>query len=726
MALGFYEAGDLPWPRSYGMAFRRLYENMDIVAADGKLIQPFEPLPHARTEESCSSGRPKSLICDFRISVGMSVNSDVAEDRKQAFPQHAAFIARLVEDLSARLPAFGGYTHTNPDIRRVVSEGFFAMEAELDEKLDETQRAIERPHPSQDEPELWETLNLLLALKDYATAVHAFHSRASAAYRQAAARSGDPDLTRMADAFANCFMTPAADFIQGLLAVNFTWLLDAADSIGRVDQALGPLFEEDIRSGKLDRGFARRLLDEWWRDFERLNGWNMQIGGYTPEGEDGFNALTRECVLACGRNHQRKPNVAFRVTRRTPDDALLEALAVLREGAGRPALYNDDLYVDTLLDMDLGLTPEDAREVGFGGCTETMIAGLSNVGSLEGELNMAKALELALHDGYDPALGRSVGPRTGRFEDFPAFDDFLAAVKRQIQYMTDAFAAKNKRELLERFCRGDPKLNRTMFTRDCVKNGKSFEARGARYNWCVVSYHGIANLIDGLAAVRQRVYEEKSVAPERLLAALAADFEGCETLRRKLESAPRFGNDIEAVDRLASEVMTFAWQALYQHEPPRGGRYIASCILFSTYARAGAGVGATPDGRKAFTPLTDSVGPVQGRDTNGPTAMLNSVLKLPLQLAVGTPVLNIRFQKAILETPDGLAAAAALIRSYFDRGGLQIQLSVISREDMLAAQKDPESYQDLIVRIGGYSEYFTRLSRDLQDSVIQRTEHTTR
>ena len=723
-AVGFYEAADLPWPRPYGRAYRRLYENMPITIPGDRLIHPHEPYPCGAP---IHEHRPTpKLICSFHHNSGLCVSPDAAERRKKQFPQHVEFIDRLVTDLSRRLPCFGGYTHSNPDIRRVVDEGFLSMEAELAAELAAANQELDDAD-EQTRAELRNAENLLLTIKDYTAGVRAFYDRTLAALREAAAAAEGErrkELTLITDGFADCFMKPSTTFVQGLLAVNFAWMLDGVDSIGRVDQVLGPRFEKDLKSGELDLAFARRLLDEWWHDFERFSGWNMQIGGYTPEGRDGCNALTREIILTCGRSKIRRPNVAFRITKDTPADLLVETLKVLREGSGRPALYNDDLYLETLLKMDLGLTPEDARELGFGGCTETMIAGLSNVGSLEGYLNMAKALELAMHDGHDPITQTQAGPHTGRFEDFESFDPFVEAVKRQIQYMTDSFCARLNGELRKRFIAGDPKPYRTMFTRDCVKNRRSFEAGGARYNWSVVSYHGIANLIDGLAAIRTCVFEQERIGKKELVDALDADFEGREHLRRMLRAAPKFGNDDDTVDLLGRDVIRFAWENLYQHEPPRGGRYLPSCILFATYERAGEPVGATPDGRRARQPLVDSIGASAGCDVNGPTALLNSVTKLPLWMAVGTPVLNIRFQKAMLESAEGLQAAANLIRTFFAKGGMQIQLSVLSKKEMLAAQKEPEKYQDLIVRIGGYSEYFTRLTRGLQDSVIARTEHT--
>ena len=732
MAYGFYEAIDLPWPRSFGRAFRRLYENMDIrlpsllsseegekegIPSD-RLLLPFEPFPCLRTQASHGAHHATGFICDFMHHCGLHVNDEIVAEKKAQFPQYAAFIDDLAADLAKRLPVYGGYTHANPDIQRVVTQGFNAMERELDEQIacvDLEQGAGAGENE----------MHLLAALKDYTLGVRAFYTRTLVALQAACDQPGVPaDLITIKDAFAGCFLNPSKTFLQGLLAVHFTWLLDGCDSIGRVDQVLGGLFTADLQAGRLEIGLARRLLDEFFADFERLNGWNWQIGGYRADGVDGYNTLTREMILACQRNKFRRPNVAFRITQHTPREALMDVMKALREGTGRPALYNDDLYIRTLLNLDLGLTPEDAREMGFGGCTETMIPGMSNVGSLEGDLNLAKALELALHDGLDPLTGQQDGPHTGRFIDFPDFNAFTKAVQRQIEYMTDAFVSDHTRQLRKRFTEGDPKLYRTFFTRDCIQRRKSFEAGGARYNWSIVNYAGIGNLIDGLAAVRRCVFDDRSVSAGDLLAALADDFTDWDEVRKKLQAAPKFGNDDPYVDTVGQEILRFTWEELIAHGNPRGGRYLPGCLMFTTYGYFGSFVGALPDGRKARTVLADSTGPVQGCDTHGPTAMLKSVAKLPLSLAVGTPVLNIRFQKHFLETGTGLEACINLVRTYFDMGGMQIQVSVLSTEEMRAAQVEPEKYADLIVRIGGYSEYFTKLDRGLQDSVIARTEHS--
>jgi len=716
-ALGFYEAQDRPWPLAYGVALRRMYENMPVAVPEGKLLIPTEPMHDSKGMLSSGLWCATSMIVGINHHAGLIVNRFVVDAKKAQFPELAGFIEELAADAGAKLKHFGGYTHSNPDIERVVKEGFLAMEAELDRELAAVQ-AEPSPKPGE--------LNFLLTLKEYAEGVKAFHRATVDALRQAAAAAKGErrrQLETIGENFAHCFLNPAENFIQGFLAVNFTWMLDGCDSIGRLDQALGPLWERDRADGVLDLPLARGLVDELFQTFERFNGWNLQIGGRKPDGSDGCNLFTEELLDACKRNHVRRPNVAFRVTADTPDRVLVKAMDALREGSGRPALYNDDLYIKTLLEMDLGLTVEDARQIGFGGCTETMIAGMSNVGSLDGEVNLAYCLMLALHDGFDPVAKNQAGPHSGEFASFTSYADFEEAAKAQIRYQTDRFVALMNDALRQRFTAGDPKCARSLFTRDCVKNHKSFEAGGARYNWSVVTYQGIATLIDGMAAVKRLIFEDRSMSKTELLAALDGDFAGAENRRQQLLAAPKFGNDDPYVDQIAKDMVGFSWRYLYQYEPPRGGRYLPSCILFTTYAGAGKRVGATPDGRKAFEPLPDSAGPAAGRDLQGVTAMMKSVTKLPLSLAAGTPVVNIKFPRKLMDSQGALENCVALSRAYFAMGGMQLQLTVVDAEELRQAKAHPEEHDNLIIRIGGFSELFNRLGPELQDSVIARTEH---
>ncbi|MHC4886882.1 MAG: pyruvate formate lyase family protein [Planctomycetota bacterium] len=717
-ALGFYEAlaEELPWPRPYGRAYRRLYENQRVLPSSSHLLIPSEPLENARTERTHQVHHAESLVVDFMHDSGLHVNRCILEEKLETFPAHADLLGALAEDMETRLPHCGGYTHTNPDIRRVVSQGFDRMEADLDNEL-ASLRAEGEEGPE---------LHFLLSLKDYCIGVRAWHGEAVLAAQRAAegvAGQRGEDLAQVRDAMAGAFLKPASSFLEGLLGVHMTWLLDGCDSIGRVDQVLGSLFEADLTSGRLSLAFVRRLIDDFFLLFEELNGWNLTVGGRTPEGEDGCNLLTEEILRACIRNRLRRPNVAFRINGDTPQPLLDLALQGLAQGSGRPALYNDDLYTQSLLRADLGLTPEDARDHCFGGCTETMIGGLSNVGSLDGTINLAVCLERALFNGENAQRPDPKAPRTGMLTEFADYDEFEAALKEQILHATRSYVEAMNGQLRRRFGEGDPKPYRSFFTRDCVRNHRSFEAAGARYNASIATYQGTANLIDSLEVIERLVFGEGAVAADTLLEALRNDFVGHEALRGRLLSQSKFGNDCERVDLRGAAILRFAWEALRSHEPPRGGRHLPACILFVTYADAGAPIGATPDGRRAGTPLNDSIGATPGRDREGPTALLRSVTRLPLELAIGTPVLNLRFQRAVIDSDPGRRGIAALLKQYFAAGGLQMQVSVIDREELLAAQESPEEHGHLIVRIGGYSEFFTRLSPALQASVIARTEH---
>jgi len=230
-------------------------------------------------------------------------------------------------------------------------------------------------------------------------------------------------------------------------------------------------------------------------------------------------------------------------------------------------------------------------------------------------------------------------------------------------------------------------------------------------------------VIDSLYAIKNLVFDTGKISKETLMKALKNNFEGYENVRQQLQNAPKFGNDIAEIDDLGAEMLRYVWGTPWEYELIRGGRVVPSVILFATYEGAGKSIGATANGRKAGEPLNDSIGALPGVDKNGPTALINSVLKMPHALALGTPVFNMRFSKELINSKEGRAAVKNLIKTYFKSGGLQLQISVLSREDMLAAQKEPEKYGDLIVRIGGYSEYFIYLSPALQETVISRMEY---
>ena len=703
-AYGFYEGEDLPYPGRYGLAYRRLYENMEVRIDDDILLAPCEPYYKCMNMIDDGVWTAANSILNHNHCSGLSLHSDIAEQKKSEFPENAEFIDELCFDLSKKVSYRGQYIHSNPDIYTIVNEGFQSIKDAV---------ANENQDP------------FILSMQDYIAGIDVYFQRVNDRLAEKIiATSGErkSQLQIIYDEFSNCFYSPATTFIQGLLAVNFVWMLDGCDSIGRIDYALGDLFEFDIESGKLDIDFARKLLDDFYYLFEKFNGWNLQIGGYKPDGTDCCNLLTKECLLACARNKRSKPNLAFRINKTTKKEYIDLAMKTLALGSGIPALYNDDLYVKILMENFKEMPFEDAVMYGFGGCTETMITGMSCVDSLAGSINLAHILGLAIFDGFDILKNEQTGHHTGKFEDFETFDDFYSALKKQIDACTEGYVNWVNKGIEFRLTDGDPKIPRTLFTKDCIKNHKSFDSGGARYNWAVSSYDGSTVLIDSLYAIKSAVFEKNLISKKVLIKALKSDFVGYEVEQKILKSQPTFGNDIEAVDLLGADILNYTWQQLLNYKTPRGGTHVPSVILFTTYENSGVPVCATANGRNAKTYLNDSVGACQGVDVTGPTALINSVLRLPIELAFGTPVLNMRIQKSMLSTRIVRDKYKTLIENFFSRGGLQIQVSVLDKDELLAAQIEPEKYHDIIVRMGGYSEYFVKLSKGLQDSVIKRSE----
>jgi formate C-acetyltransferase len=703
-ALGFYEGLGLPWPRAYGLASRRMHERMPIRIVTGRWLQP-DACNYPPAGVADNRGAPHPCIVRSNYAFALMVDRTMADQRRRERPDLAPAIDALVADLAPRLAPAGGPHHI-PDLVRVVNEGFLTMTAGL--------AAVAEPTPQQQ------------ALLDYRAGILAFHARSLAAIREAAlAATGDEQrrLTRVAGAFSWAFLHPARDFLEGLLACQFTWGLDGCDGIGRLDRILGHLYERDLASGVLDQATASALIDELYVQFQERTGWNLQIGGRCADNSLCDNALTREAIAACARRRQSQPNVALRLATDTPAATLDLALQALATGSGRPAIYNDDRYLDILMAPPFSVPFTDAVEYGFGGCTETMLGGMSNVGSTDGIINLARALELALFGGQDPGTGLQAGPATPDLAACARWEDFLAALDVQIDHQAAGCLASIRPHLKARRTMGVPQLCRTLLTRGCLESGRLFEDGGARYNWSVITYLGSSNLIDGLAALQLRVFEEGIITRERVLQALRANFEGFQAEHRLLCTAPHFGNDDDRADLLGVPILRRAWSRLLATETPRGGRFVPSIIGFIFFGMEGKRVGALPDGRLAGQPLADSAGAVAGRDRRGPTALLASVAKLPLDLAMGTPVVNLRFQRAMLAEASGRQAVAALVRGFFARGGLQVQISCLSAEEMRAAQADPERHRDLIVRLGGFSASFIHLSPEMQQTVIARTEH---
>lgn len=583
-----------------------------------------------------------------------------------------------------------GYTHSIPNYGRVIREGLDSYEQRV--------RAGLEQGPS----------DFLLGMLDVLAGVRAWRDHLVAELDRT--RPADAEAAfrrqRLLDALRHVPFRPARNFYEAVVAYNFIFYLDGCDNPGRVDFELEPFYQRDLAEGVTCFAEAESLLDEFWRNVDANSGWSATIGGCDEVGRAAYGDLTLACLRAA--RGKRRPNLQLRIRRDMPDEVWEETLHTVATGTGLPALHNEEEFLRSLREADLDIAEADLAYMNGGGCTETMIHGRSNVGSLDAGINLPLVL---------------VGTLERTLPEAKSFAEVLDAYRADLRRtVADIVAYVNRDQ--EQKSRWRPQPVRSLLTDDCIERGIEFNAGGARYNWSVINIAGLANVVDSLAAVREVVFDRAELAGPELAAVLAANFADREPLRQRLTRCPRFGNDQPAADELARDVAEFVFREFLGHRAWRGGRFLGSCLMFVTYAQAGKGVAATPDGRLADAPLADSAGPVQGRDLNGPTACIKSLGAIPHHLAPGTLVVNARFAAEHFRTPAGRAKLRALFRTYFDLGGMQMQVNVVNQELLRDAVAHPENYPNLVVRMGGYSEYFSRLSPELRLTLLERTEHS--
>ena len=689
MAAGYMSHPDEPPLLRFSRALKRFYETCPLPEYHGEALYPCTG-PLYASEQAMS----------FSYSGSMCFNHSVL-DRKIEETQdpEVAEALREFKVAIADYPGVMGYTHSIINFGRILAEGLdgyreriLRLRAEVeDDAFARKPQAFCRETPAQ----FYDAMLILLE------GIETLQQRSVEVLRQ----STHENAPRLAAALGHAPFAPARGFFEAMVATNFLFYLDGSDDLGRFDQDLWPYYRDDLASGLLTRDEASQWVSQLFQNVDTCFAWNCAIGGTAADGSQGANDLTLVCLeVTKGR---RRPNLALRLRRDTPEAVWDQALETISGGSGIPALYNEEEYLSAIRKADLGVAEDDLPWFAFGGCTELMVHGRSNVGSLDDTLNLALV--------FEQSLARHLA-------SCESFDNFLTL------FRADISAAVH--ELCERVngyqeskARLQPQPLRTLLIDDCLDNAQEFNAGGARYNWSVINVAGLPNTYDSLAAVKQMVFERGEVKAEELLTALSEDFEGHEELRQRLARCPHFGNSDPYVDDLAADIARHTFSEFMVHTPWRGGRYLASCLMFVTYADFGRQVGATPDGRKARTPVSDSAGAVQGRDRSGPTAYLRSVAHIPHFLAPGTLVINIRFTRRLFDDPEAREQLKALIRTYFSLGGMQLQINVVDQKVLQDALAHPEQYEDLIIRMGGYSEYFNRLGRDLQLSVLERIEH---
>ncbi len=599
----------------------------------------------------------------------------------------------------------------------------------------------------QNDPQAYARQEELKAMLICADALIAFAHRHADKALALARQEADPQRRAELERIARvCRRVPAhapRDFWEALQAYWFVHLgvtieLNPWDAFcpGRLDQHLYPFYKKGLEEGTLSREQAEELLQCLWikfnnqpappkvgvtaaesstyTDFAQIN-----LGGVRPDGSDAVNEVTYLLLDVIEEMRLLQPSSSIQVSKKNPDRFIKRAASIIRTGFGQPSVFNADLIVQELVRM--GKSVADARCGGSSGCVEVGAFGKESY-ILTGYFNMPKVLELTLNNGLDPRTGRRIGLEMGDPTQFQSFEELFEAYRKQLNYFVDLKVRGNN--VIERlYAAYMPAPFLSLLIDDCIARGRDYHDGGARYNTTYIQGVGLGTMADALTALRYHVFDHQTLTMADLLAALRADFAGQEGLRQMLlHKTPRYGNDDDYADEVMRAVFEAYFQAVDGRPNTKGGHYHINLLPTTVHVYFGSVVGATPDGRRAWTPLSEGISPVQGADRHGPTAVLKSAAKMD-HVRTGGTLLNQKFTPHLLRDDKGLDNLVHLVRGYFRLDGHHIQFNVVDAATLRAAQQHPDQYRNLIVRVAGYSDYFCDLSRALQDEIIARTEH---
>lgn len=793
---------NLPIIKRRALAFCHILENIPITIREGELIvgsntkkprscqvfpeYSFEWLEGELDTVATRSADPfyiseedkKILRSVFPYWKGRT-NSDLAysymaEETKRAI-KHNMFTAGNY--------FYNGIGHLTVNYEKIINTGFNGLIREAAEELSKC--TVCNPEYSKKH----EFLESVILCAD--AAIKYAHRYADLA-REMAEKCKDSkrkqELIWISDACSNVPANGASNFYEACQSFWFIQMLLQTESSGhsispgRFDQYMYPFYKKDLDAGRITPEFAQELIDCIWVKFNDLNkvrdaasaegfaGYslfqNLCAGGQTRDGLDATNDLSYMCIQASMHTQLPAPSFSVRIWNGTPNEFLLKAVELTRTGVGLPAYYNDEIIIPSM--MNRGITLEEARDYNIIGCVEPQICAKTDGWHDAAFFNMCRPIEMVFYNGMDD--GEQASIKTGELSEFTTFDDFYNAYKKQMRYNI-ALLVNADNSIDVAHSERVPLPFQSSMVDDCIKRGKSIQEGGAVYNFTGPQGFGIANMTDGLYAVKKLVYEDRKYtlqdfreamqnnfgedynavaakkATEKAVKELSASGKkvteheverifkenlknNCtdaqkakfKKLKEDIESLPKYGNDIPEIDLFARDVAYVYTKEVEKYKNPRGGQFQAGLYPVSANVPLGQQTGATPDARLCATPIADGVGPCSGRDTKGPTAAANSVAKLDHGIASNGTLYNQKFHPSALSGIVGLQDFAAYIRGFFDQKGMHMQFNVVSRETLLDAQKNPEKYKGLVVRVAGYSALFTTLSRSLQDDIINRTE----
>ena len=620
----------------------------------------------------------------------------------------------------------------------IYSRGFNDRIAQIDQELENLDYAndLEASHKAEQ----------LKAMRIASEAIISLGRRYSEYATELAEKEEDPqrkeELLQIAE---NCRVVPAEKPQTFWQAIQMYWFVHLgvtleinpwdAFSPGRLDQHLIPFYRQDVKDGILDDYKAKELLECLWVKFNNqpappkvgitlkesstyTDFANINTGGITPDGQDGVNEVSYLILDTMDEMRLLQPSSNVQISRKTPDRFLHRACEISRQGWGQPAFYNTEAIIQEMLNAGKSLA--DARMGGSSGCVETGCFGREAY-ILTGYFNLPKVLMMTLNDGYDPYSGKQLGLHTGKADSYKSYDELMAAFAKQIDHFVSIkVAGSNVIDSI--FAEQMPVPFLSTITQDCISRGKDYNAGGARYNTNYLQGVGIGTVTDSMAALKYLVYDKGELTIPEFLEILDDNFEGHEAFRSKLLiDTPKYGNDDDYADNIMFDIFDTYANIVTGKPTYRGGQYRINMLPTTCHVYFGSVIGATPDGRFAHKPLSEGISPVQGVDRGGPTAVVNSAARMD-HLRTGGTLLNQKFTPSLIRGENGLRMMGNLIRTYFDKDGHHIQFNVVNRDTLIEAQKNPEEYRDLIVRVAGYSDYFRNLDFELQNEIIARTE----
>lgn len=520
---------------------------------------------------------------------------------------------------------------------------------------------------------------------------------------------------RISATFRRVPMEPAYDMYSAMMMFWMYFTLDGVDSPGRLDQCMIDYYRASSAKENDE------MLDRFMEAMHNVRGWNLCISGSDENWNDETNELSYAILEKVTEKGYQTPNLTMRVHRNTPEKLWKMAAKSLATGTGLPAIYNDEVVCPAL--ERIGIPAYDSHDYCMNGCNQIDIMGKSHMGLEDGEVNLGKVLELTLHNGYDFKTGGNelISIQTGDPRECETFEDFLRMYYCQMEHVTDV-SVRTANISQEVYARNAPNPMRSCIIQGCLEKGRDYKWGGPLYGYGQILAEGVADASDSLYAIKKLVFDEKKYTMDQLIRALEANYAGYDQLHHDFASCPKFGNDIPDVDNMAAIIVDHFFRYLKTKTTFRGGMYTGGCSPFNRAADNGWGTAALPNGKlEGDNNYADSIAATPGCDVMGPTASLKSMMHYDQEEACSGFVAQMKFDKKLFGTEKGQAAFIDMAKVYFAHGGQQLSINVLDRATLLEAQKNPEKYQNLVVRVGGYSDYFCNLTPELQQNVIDRT-----